>query len=143
MITEFQLHHHTVLCPRTRHSAVEQTNPSTIFRRDLNFARQHSYMYMPSRHLWWRTIALEITSFFGHGATCALSLSLSWLCHCQGESVDSFSRGVSSWRLFGASLSELRITQEGGSGLYMYTCCLLYTSPSPRDATLSRMPSSA
>ena len=25
----------------------------------------------------------------------------------------------------------------------MYLCCLLYTSPSPRDATLSRMPSSA
>ena len=24
-----------------------------------------------------------------------------------------------------------------------YTLCLLYTSPSPRDATLSRMPSSA
>ena len=24
-----------------------------------------------------------------------------------------------------------------------YMCCLLYTSPSPRDATLSRMPSSA
>ena len=24
-----------------------------------------------------------------------------------------------------------------------YKCCLLYTSPSPRDATLSRMPSSA
>ena len=23
------------------------------------------------------------------------------------------------------------------------SCCLLYTSPSPRDATLSRMPSSA
>ena len=27
-----------------------------------------------------------------------------------------------------------------GLGIY---CCLLYTSPSPRDATLSRMPSSA
>ena len=27
------------------------------------------------------------------------------------------------------------------SGLYVH--CLLYTSPSPRDATLSRMPSSA
>ena len=27
-------------------------------------------------------------------------------------------------------------------GIYYY-CCLLYTSPSPRDATLSRMPSSA
>ena len=25
----------------------------------------------------------------------------------------------------------------------LYTDCLLYTSPSPRDATLSRMPSSA
>ena len=24
-----------------------------------------------------------------------------------------------------------------------WVCCLLYTSPSPRDATLSRMPSSA
>ena len=27
--------------------------------------------------------------------------------------------------------------------LWMVTDCLLYTSPSPRDATLSRMPSSA
>ena len=26
---------------------------------------------------------------------------------------------------------------------HMYNVCLLYTSPSPRDATLSRMPSSA
>ena len=37
-----------------------------------------------------------------------------------------------------------------GGGYYLYTQkdpiiegCLLYTSPSPRDATLSRMPSSA
>ena len=29
------------------------------------------------------------------------------------------------------------------SALSLYKCCLLYTSPSPRDATLSRMPSSA
>ena len=28
-------------------------------------------------------------------------------------------------------------------GLLGYSICLLYTSPSPRDATLSRMPSSA
>ena len=28
-------------------------------------------------------------------------------------------------------------------GLLLYIPCLLYTSPSPRDATLSRMPSSA
>ena len=31
---------------------------------------------------------------------------------------------------------------DAGSGVASYTC-LLYTSPSPRDATLSRMPSSA
>ena len=30
-----------------------------------------------------------------------------------------------------------------GAGLYTSKTCLLYTSPSPRDATLSRMPSSA
>ena len=29
------------------------------------------------------------------------------------------------------------------AGVDMYMACLLYTSPSPRDATLSRMPSSA
>ena len=28
-------------------------------------------------------------------------------------------------------------------GIWAYRGCLLYTSPSPRDATLSRMPSSA
>ena len=33
--------------------------------------------------------------------------------------------------------------QEAGSCLAAYGLCLLYTSPSPRDATLSRMPSSA
>ena len=30
-----------------------------------------------------------------------------------------------------------------GGAEHFYQCCLLYTSPSPRDATLSRMPSSA
>ena len=30
-----------------------------------------------------------------------------------------------------------------GLGILNYESCLLYTSPSPRDATLSRMPSSA
>jgi anti-sigma regulatory factor (Ser/Thr protein kinase) len=41
-------------------------------------------------------------------------------------------------------------TEEGGFGLYLmkeltdrFTHCLLYTSPSPRDRTRSRMPSSA
>ena len=34
-------------------------------------------------------------------------------------------------------------TSGGVWGLERGYCCLLYTSPSPRDATLSRMPSSA
>ena len=34
--------------------------------------------------------------------------------------------------------------KESEGGLFRFSCaCLLYTSPSPRDATLSRMPSSA
>ena len=37
-------------------------------------------------------------------------------------------------------INEVRVPKEG---VAMYTYCLLYTSPSPRDATLSRMPSSA
>ena len=32
---------------------------------------------------------------------------------------------------------------DGGNGGNIILSCLLYTSPSPRDATLSRMPSSA
>ena len=36
-------------------------------------------------------------------------------------------------------LLETTELESGG----VYTACLLYTSPSPRDATLSRMPSSA
>ena len=37
------------------------------------------------------------------------------------------------------------ITQEGSKALahLLLYCCLLYTSPSPRDGATSRMPSSA
>ena len=40
---------------------------------------------------------------------------------------------------------KYRVRDHNGAmlGGAMYICCLLYTSPSPRDATLSRMPSSA
>ena len=34
-------------------------------------------------------------------------------------------------------------TDENDHGIHTVCACLLYTSPSPRDATLSRMPSSA
>ena len=36
-----------------------------------------------------------------------------------------------------------KINEGEGVGEIQYSSCLLYTSPSPRDATLSRMPSSA
>ena len=39
----------------------------------------------------------------------------------------------------GLSIAEEVLTGKS----YEFTACLLYTSPSPRDATLSRMPSSA
>ena len=42
----------------------------------------------------------------------------------------------------GACNYDAAATDDDGSCEYL-TCCLLYTSPSPRDATLSRMPSSA
>ena len=35
------------------------------------------------------------------------------------------------------------VTGARQTPIYQSTACLLYTSPSPRDATLSRMPSSA
>ena len=35
------------------------------------------------------------------------------------------------------------VIREGNSGLAILETCLLYTSPSPRDGLLSRMPSSA
>ena len=41
--------------------------------------------------------------------------------------------------------SEIKRLEEGGADMIHVDVmdCLLYTSPSPRDATLSRMPSSA
>ena len=42
---------------------------------------------------------------------------------------------------FGVMSSDAPIKDDAGRGAFL--TCLLYTSPSPRDATLSRMPSSA
>ena len=46
---------------------------------------------------------------------------------------------VTSWYTHGLASSYL----AGANFLTAAVSCLLYTSPSPRDATLSRMPSSA
>ena len=57
----------------------------------------------------------------------------------RGDSATSGLAGFLAWlRLWLACVAEGRLAYKRGSGV-----CLLYTSPSPRDATLSRMPSSA
>ena len=63
----------------------------------------------------------------------------------------SGSQGVLSWMSYSDEASVLRgklqVVQarhaELKSQVDALSSCLLYTSPSPRDATLSRMPSSA
>ena len=45
--------------------------------------------------------------------------------------------------LFGAFCLSLTIAVVGGRMAMITSACLLYTSPSPRDGLLSRMPSSA
>ena len=43
----------------------------------------------------------------------------------------------------GEAVKKFICTNDNGYVLEMMDCCLLYTSPSPRDRTRSRMPSSA
>ena len=47
-----------------------------------------------------------------------------------------------NWVDYSGGLSEIKAQKEAGA-ITWDIICLLYTSPSPRDATLSRMPSSA
>ena len=63
--------------------------------------------------------------------------------HVEGEGVlDGFLDSVSFWEIDVTQAPKIskRIGRIKAIASYI---CLLYTSPSPRDATLSRMPSSA
>ena len=65
-----------------------------------------------------------------------------------GKTVKYKSNSLSSAFIKGSSyefqsVQNLDITKGRHFTLSEYNSCLLYTSPSPRDATLSRMPSSA
>ena len=53
--------------------------------------------------------------------------------------LDLYAKMVSegSWKDYGLSISSKQV------GFSVFRNCLLYTSPSPRDRTRSRMPSSA
>ena len=66
----------------------------------------------------------------------------------RGELVDVESEHSAMSAAIGSALAGARtITATSSQGLALMAevvyICLLYTSPSPRDATLSRMPSSA
>ena len=83
-----------------------------------------------------KTINLKEASF-----TQAINISAQW---CKEWGEDLLSEEVLADRI-----AELTKTRNGLRGFFAYALsdkdcfCLLYTSPSPRDATLSRMPSSA
>ena len=47
-------------------------------------------------------------------------------------------RGLNQW-----TVTEKTVAMVKDTGTYNINSCLLYTSPSPRDGLLSRMPSSA
>ena len=64
--------------------------------------------------------------------------------HSKGLNGKSLSRMISSWRgFFNFLIHKHKFKKNPTLGIKAPKSCLLYTSPSPRDATLSRMPSSA
>ena len=59
------------------------------------------------------------------------------------KDLSSLRRGVDALVADLVALDAVALDNEVVAVLCAYYVCLLYTSPSPRDATLSRMPSSA
>ena len=62
--------------------------------------------------------------------------------HNTGNSHYIIANSLNGWSNAVATLGESE-TELGFSGNPAVRCCLLYTSPSPRDLSTSRMPSSA
>ena len=84
-------------------------------------------------------IRLQFTDLFGNLKNIAVTASqldrvLSNKCMFDGSAIDGFARIEESDMYLYPDLSTLEIFPWS---------CLLYTSPSPRDSTSSRMPSSA
>ena len=57
---------------------------------------------------------------------------------CQADKLDADGKAPGDYALTAEDLEPTRVALPSEEEV-----CLLYTSPSPRDATLSRMPSSA
>ena len=77
-------------------------------------------------------IGIIFTAMFSIGV-----MGISWLNQSEGVHLDL--KDFLFGNVLGISNEDIYLT----FGIALYTICLLYTSPSPRDATLSRMPSSA
>ena len=60
-----------------------------------------------------------------------------------GEVIKRYIRIEEVAHEYGFSVEETEYIAKAASSLYKLTRCLLYTSPSPRDRSVSRMPSSA
>src|SRR5665647_1909948 len=66
-------------------------------------------------------------------ATSAYQIEGTWNADGKGESV---------WDRFTSKQRNVKDKTTGNEAIDFYNRCLLYTSPSPRDGLLSRMPSS-
>ena len=81
---------------------------------------------------WWDFFIGNVHGSMGETSTLCVLIGAAVLIAC----------GVGSWRIMTGSLIGLTAF-SGLLWMLPLHSCLLYTSPSPRDATLSRMPSSA
>ena len=76
-------------------------------------------------------------------------INKSLLCFCVGDATEKKARSFGFQNVIAAegnveNLKELILQNfDKKDGQLIYISCLLYTSPSPRDGLLSRMPSSA
>ena len=75
----------------------------------------------------------------------AYMLPIEPLTHNQQVMFDEWDKGkmIYAYGVAGTGKTFVALYKALKDVLNEYTPCLLYTSPSPRDATLSRMPSSA
>ena len=101
--------------------------------RELVWLPDASVKYLRGKHIPMFTAALLI--LLAGVAYTTILFSWQWLLHHQNKTIFKWVRN-----------QKLRLFLKPYHAPYTikhHYCCLLYTSPSPRDATLSRMPSSA
>ena len=91
-----------------------------------------------------RVLGIFITVIFSFGATIGATITMySAVANRTVEIGTMRSLGFSRRSILTAFLFEALLTSLVGGIIGLFIACLLYTSPSPRDRTRSRMPSSA